>query len=112
MTFHRLIPNFVIQGGDPNGDGTGGPGFQFADEFHKEAFFSGAGQLALANSGNDTNGSQFFVTVGPQRFLDLRYDLFGQLVRGFGVLRSLDAVPTGANDRPVNPPVITSATIV
>ena len=112
LTFHRVVPSFVIQGGDPAGDGTGGPGFQFGDEFNPEAIFSGDGQLAMANSGKDTNGSQFFVTLGAQRFLDFNHTIWGQLVRGFDVLRAIDAAPTGANNRPSSPIVITSAAIV
>lgn len=90
LTIHRIVQNFVIQGGDPNGNGSGGPGFKFDDEFSPEAIFSGNGQLAMANSGKDTNGSQFFVTVGPQRFLDFNHAIYGQLVRGFDVLSSLN----------------------
>ncbi len=114
LTFHRVVPNFVIQGGDPNGDGTGGPGFQFDDEFNTKAIFSGDGQLAMANSGRDTNGSQFFVTVGPQRLLDFNHAIFGQLVRGFDVLRAINVAPgsASANNRPSPPIVITSATMV
>jgi cyclophilin family peptidyl-prolyl cis-trans isomerase len=114
LTFHRVVPNFVIQGGDPLGNGMGGPGFQFDDEFNAQAIFSGDGQLAMANSGADTNGSQFFVTLGAHRVLDFRYDLFGQLVRGFDVLRAIDAVPNSGppDNRPNTPVVITSATIV
>src|SRR5947209_15732875 len=73
LIFHRVVPNFVIQGGDPNGNGSGGPGFVFNDEFNPQAIFTGNGQLAMANSGKDTNGSQFFVTVGPQRALDFNH---------------------------------------
>lgn len=113
LTFHRVVPSFVIQGGDPKGDGTGGPGFTFNDEFNPQAIFSGDGQLAMANSGRDTNGSQFFVTVGQQRFLDFNHTIFGQLVRGFDVLRSINSAPTsGANNTPTTPIVITSASIV
>ena len=113
LTFHRIISGFMIQGGDPNGDGTGGPGFQYDDEFNPEAIFSGVGQLAMANSGKDTNGSQFFVTVGPQRSLDFDYTIFGQLERGFDVLNAINAVPTNpTNNRPLTPVVITSASIV
>src|SRR5262249_15400962 len=92
LTFHRIVPNFVVQGGDPSGDGTGGPGFKFDDEFNAQAIFSGNGQLAMANSGKDTNGSQFFVTIGPQRFLDFNHTIFGQLVRGFDILSRIAAV--------------------
>ena len=92
LTFHRVVPNFVIQGGDPNGNGTGGPGFTFDDEFNASAIYSGNGQLGLANSGPDTNGSQFFVTIGPQRALDFNQAIFGQLVRGFDILNEIDPV--------------------
>ena len=112
LTFHRVVPNFVIQGGDPAGDGTGGPGFAFGDEFNPEAIFSGNGQLAMANSGKDTNGSQFFVTVGPQRFLDFNHTIWGQLVRGFDVLSAIDRVATDANGKPTSTVTITSAAIV
>ncbi|MDX2035940.1 MAG: PKD domain-containing protein [Isosphaeraceae bacterium] len=112
LTFHRVIPGFVNQGGDPNGDGTGGPGFRFDDEFSPQAIFSGVGQLAMANSGPDTNGSQFFITVAPQRGLDYKHTIFGQLVRGFDVMSAINATPTGANDRPTSPVTITSASIV
>jgi cyclophilin family peptidyl-prolyl cis-trans isomerase len=117
LTFHRIEPTFVIQGGDPNGDGTGGPGFRFDDEFNAAAIFSGGGQLAMANSGKDTNGSQFFVTVAspsPQpRFLDFNHTIFGQLVRGFNVLSSIAATPRDtATSRPLTPVVITRAEIV
>jgi cyclophilin family peptidyl-prolyl cis-trans isomerase len=112
LTFHRIVPNFVIQGGDPNGNGTGGPGFTFADEFNLSAIFSGNGQLAMANSGKDTNGSQFFVTIGPQRFLDFNHTIFGQLVRGFDVMAKIAAVPTDSSSKPLTPVVISSASII
>ncbi len=92
LKIHRIVPDFVIQGGDPNGDGSGGPGFKFDDEFSLEAIFSGVGQLAMANSGKDTNGSQFFVTQEPVRFLDFNHTIYGQLVRGFNVLTTLNGV--------------------
>src|SRR5207244_1208301 len=92
LIFHRVVPNFVIQGGDPAGNGSGGPGFTFEDEFNPQAIFSGNGQLAMANSGKDTNGSQFFVTIGPQRFLDFNHTIFGQLVRGFNVMTAINSV--------------------
>jgi cyclophilin family peptidyl-prolyl cis-trans isomerase len=123
LIFHRVIQGFIIQGGDPTGTGSGGPPgagatqqqlqqLQFPDEFDPSAIFSGTGQLAMANSGNDTNGSQFFVTDEPTRSLDFNHTIFGQLVRGFDVLQAINNVPTGANDRPVTPVVITSAQIV
>jgi len=112
IIFHRVVQGFVIQGGDPTGTGTGGPGFQFDDEFNIDAIFSGNGQLAMANSGPDTNGSQFFVTVGPQRFLDFTYTIFGQLLSGFNVLTTINNVPVDANDKPLSPVTITSAELI
>lgn len=112
LTFHRVIKNFVIQGGDPLGTGGGGPGFTFDDELNTTALFSGNGQLAMANSGKDTNGSQFFITVGQQRPLDLNYTIFGQLVRGFDVLTAINSVNTDSDDKPLAPVVITSAKLI
>jgi cyclophilin family peptidyl-prolyl cis-trans isomerase len=114
LTFHRVIPNFVIQGGDPKGDGTGGPGFSFENETGPLSLFNGNGQLAMANSGGtDTNGSQFFVTIGPQTSLNGKYTLFGQLVRGFNVRDEIAALPTDpTTNKPTNPPVILSAQII
>ncbi len=110
--FHRVVPGFVIQGGDPNTNGTGGPVFRFDDEFNPQAIFSGNGQLAMANSGKDTDGSQFFVTSGPQRTLDFGYTLFGQLIRGFNVLTNIINTPADANSRPLANVIITRASIV
>ena len=110
--FHRVVPGFVIQGGDPNTNGTGGPVFRYDDEFNPQAIFSGNGQLALANSGKDTDGSQFFVTLGPQRALDFGYTLFGQMVRGFNVLTNIINTPADANSRPLADVIITRASFV
>jgi cyclophilin family peptidyl-prolyl cis-trans isomerase len=119
LTFHRVEPGFVIQGGDPLGNGTGGPGFTFNDEFNQNAIFSGSGQLALANSGRDTNGSQFFVTLNPEQrqALDFNFTLFGQLVRGFDVLQAIDSVPIhlnadGQTHSPDAPIVITNMSLI
>jgi cyclophilin family peptidyl-prolyl cis-trans isomerase len=114
LTFHRVVPGFVIQGGDPAGNGTGGPGFTYDDEFNASAIFSGNGQLALANAGKDDNGSQFFVTLGAQRALDFNHVIFGQLVKGFDVLNAIDNAPnSGApNNTPNSPIVITSAELI
>jgi peptidyl-prolyl cis-trans isomerase B (cyclophilin B) len=87
LTFHRVEPGFVAQGGCPIGDGTGGPGYQFADEFSQHTHIAGA--LSMANSGPDTNGSQFFITYTPQHHLDGRHSVFGQLIEGMDVLESL-----------------------
>jgi cyclophilin family peptidyl-prolyl cis-trans isomerase len=117
LTLHRVVPNFVVQGGDPNGDGTGGPGFSYATETGDLSKFFGAGQLSLANqvqSGNPiSNGSQFFVTFGPNPLFNGSFTLLGQMVRGFDVLDAISKIPTNpSNNKPTNPPVITSATIV
>jgi len=113
--FHRVIPGFMIQGGDPATNGTGGPVFRYDDEFHPRAIFSGSGQLALANSGKDTDGSQFFITLGPQRFLDFGYTLFGQLLHGFNVVSNVINTPRvgpGTVDRPLADVIITRASLV
>jgi peptidyl-prolyl cis-trans isomerase A (cyclophilin A) len=110
--FHRVVQNFVIQGGDPLTNGTGGLVFQYNDEFNPQAIFSGSGQLALANSGPNTDGSQFFVTVGQQRSLDFQYPVFGQLVRGFNVLSNISNTATDTNSRPLADVIITQAGFV
>jgi len=88
-TFHRVIPGFVAQGGDPTGTGTGTPGYRFADEFTGHTHVAGA--LSMANSGPDTNGCQFFITYAPQHHLDGKHTVFGQLVEGMGVLEEIEA---------------------
>jgi cyclophilin family peptidyl-prolyl cis-trans isomerase len=88
LTFHRVIDGFMAQGGDPTGTGTGGPGYQFANE-DNDLTFNSAGVVAMANAGRDTNGSQFFVTFGPQPRLDGGYTIFGQVTSGFDVVNSL-----------------------
>ncbi len=110
--FHRVITNFVIQGGDPMTNGSGGPVFRYNDEFNPQAIFSGNGQLALANSGKNTDGSQFFVTVGQRRYLDFGYVIFGQLVRGFDVLTNINLTPTDTNSRPLADVIIQQASYV
>ncbi len=98
--FHRIIKNFMIQGGDRLGQGTGGPGYRFKDEFHLSLKHLGAGILSMANSGPNTNGSQFFITLVPTPWLDGKHAVFGKLVRGEDVLKTLGGVPTGSMDRP------------
>jgi cyclophilin family peptidyl-prolyl cis-trans isomerase len=110
--FHRVIAGFMDQGGDPLTNGTGGPVFRYDDEFNPNAIFSGNGQLALANSGKDTDGSQFFVTVAPYRAGDFGYTIFGQLLRGFNVLSNINNTATDANNRPLADVIITRASIV
>ncbi len=87
-TFHRVIPGFVAQGGDPTGTGTGGPGYSFADEFTQHTHVAGA--LSMANSGANTNGSQFFITYAPQHHLDGKHSVFGQLTEGMDVLQQIE----------------------
>ncbi len=106
LIFHRVIPDFMIQGGCPQGSGTGGPGYSFEDEFSEHGHDRGA--LSMANSGPDTNGSQFFIVTAQRGtpHLDGRHSVFGQVTSGMEAVDAIESAPTGRNNRPIDPPKI------
>ncbi|MGW5878552.1 peptidylprolyl isomerase [Nocardiopsis terrae] len=111
--FHRVIEDFMIQGGDPQGTGRGGPGYQFEDEFDSGLSFDEPGVLAMANSGPNTNGSQFFITVEPTPSLDGKHTIFGRVAdeESMAVVEAISVVETDANDRPLSDVVLESVTV-
>ncbi len=116
IIFHRVIPDFMIQGGDPEGTGRGGQsiwGTKFEDEFSKDVKFDKVGLLAMANSGPNTNGSQFFITTSTShcRHLHMKHTIFGEVVSGYDAVKKIEGVETGAGDRPVKEQKIIKATV-
>jgi len=110
--FHRVIPDFMIQGGDPEGTGMGGPGYRFADETRGSRHgFQEKGKLAMANAGPNTNGSQFFITVAPTTWLTGKHTIFGEVVEGYDVVEKISKVARDGMDRPKTPVVLESVTI-
>lgn len=111
LIFHRVIPDFMIQGGDPMGTGRGGPGYKFEDEFNSPRSFDKPGILAMANAGPNTNGSQFFITVAPTPWLNKHHTIFGEVIEGYDVVEKISKVERDGNDRPLQPVTITKLTI-
>ena len=106
IVFHRVIEGFMLQAGCPKGDGTGGPGYTIPDEFHAELTHDSEGVLSMANSGPNSGGSQFFVTLAPTAWLDGKHAVFGKVIEGMETVRTIGGTPTGPGDRPLEPVVI------
>jgi len=112
LIFHRVLPNFMVQTGDPMGTGAGGPGYTFEDEFSPKLRHDKAGVISMANAGADTNGSQFFITEVPTSWLDDHHSVFGQVTQGLEVVKEIARVPRDANNQPTQPVTMRKVTIL